>query len=126
MERKFHREKKTIELIETLVECIEFWSKLCANGKFFLLWNFSSIYLFLCRKSIELAVFRPLGEMSLETQKLHHFPPEFKLKPHCFRKFLKKKSIKMGIGGLYKYCKLKIPNSHKTVNILEELEKYKR
>ncbi len=35
MERKFHREKKTIELIETLVECIEFWSKLCANGKFF-------------------------------------------------------------------------------------------
>jgi hypothetical protein len=30
MERKFHREKKTIELIETLVECIEFWSKLCA------------------------------------------------------------------------------------------------
>jgi hypothetical protein len=35
MERKFHREKKTIELIETLVECIEFWSKLCANGNFF-------------------------------------------------------------------------------------------
>jgi hypothetical protein len=35
MERKFHRENKTIELIETLVECIEFWSKLCANGKFF-------------------------------------------------------------------------------------------
>jgi hypothetical protein len=35
MEEKFHREKKTIELIETLVECIEFWSKLCANGKTF-------------------------------------------------------------------------------------------
>ncbi len=35
MEEKFHREKKTIELIETLVECIEFWSKLCANGNFF-------------------------------------------------------------------------------------------
>jgi hypothetical protein len=35
MEEKFHREKKTIELIETLVECIENWSKLCANGKFF-------------------------------------------------------------------------------------------
>ncbi len=35
MEEKFHREKKTIELIETLVECIEFSSKLCANGKIF-------------------------------------------------------------------------------------------
>ncbi len=35
MEEKFHREKKTIELIETLVECIENWSKLCANGKIF-------------------------------------------------------------------------------------------
>jgi hypothetical protein len=35
MEEKFHREKKTIKLIETLVECIEFWSKLCANGKIF-------------------------------------------------------------------------------------------
>jgi hypothetical protein len=37
MEEKFHREKKTIELIETLVE----WEN-------FLLWSFSSIYLFLC------------------------------------------------------------------------------
>jgi hypothetical protein len=35
MEEKFHREKKTIELIETLLECIEFSSKLCANGKIF-------------------------------------------------------------------------------------------
>jgi hypothetical protein len=35
MEGKFHKEKKTIELIETLVECIEFWSKPCGNGKIF-------------------------------------------------------------------------------------------
>jgi hypothetical protein len=32
----------------------------------------------------------------------------------------------MGVKGFNKFCKMEVPNSHKTVNILDELEKYKR
>jgi hypothetical protein len=32
----------------------------------------------------------------------------------------------MGVKGFHKLCNREVPNSHKTINILEELEKYKR
>lgn len=32
----------------------------------------------------------------------------------------------MGIKGFYGYCQREIPESFKTINILEEIEKYKR
>ncbi len=33
---------------------------------------------------------------------------------------------KMGVKHFHKYCEMEVPNSHKTINILDELEKYKR
>jgi hypothetical protein len=32
----------------------------------------------------------------------------------------------MGIKGYHKYCKNVVPNSHRTINILDELENYRR
>jgi hypothetical protein len=35
-------------------------------------------------------------------------------------------ALKMGVKGFHGFCKREVLNSHRTINILEELEKYKR